>query len=383
MCGGAAVIEATAAIAELGLPVRVLTRRRRRPRTCQGGKRVQARRHPARVERQDDRDHQHRRRRTACPRRRAALRARARRDARRRLRDAHRRDVRSRSATCTPAGSATTTRSPPRSTRAAQTSGELAWRFPLHPRYRRYIDSDFADMKNASELREGGAVLAAEFLREFTGDGAVGALRHRRARLLSQQRRPDYALDQGGTGYGVRLIVELAQRFASMNFDLEPRARAAPRHGSAVRAREGRAGRRGARPREALPVRARRRDGRARADGHDDPRGVRRRRHRHAGVRDRGRGADAHRLVGRDHRRRAPLARHAPDLLLRQRGAEAAVAPRPRVGQEARGVRADRAERRLRRRRDAHHRAPRRRRMGRRRRRRCSSRTPAPTSRRA
>ncbi len=54
---------------------------------------------------------------------------------------------------------------------AAATSGDLAWRFPLHPRYRRYIDSDFADMKNASELREGGAVLAAEFLREFAGDG--------------------------------------------------------------------------------------------------------------------------------------------------------------------------------------------------------------------
>ena len=30
-----------------------------------------------------------------------------------------------------------------------------------------------------------------------------------------QRKRPDYALDQGGTGYGVRLIVELAQRLAS------------------------------------------------------------------------------------------------------------------------------------------------------------------------
>jgi hypothetical protein len=28
------------------------------------------------------------------------------------------------------------------------------------------------------------------------------------------RRRPDYVLDEGGTGYGVRLIVELAQRFA-------------------------------------------------------------------------------------------------------------------------------------------------------------------------
>ena len=96
---------------------------------------------------------------------------------------------------------------------AAHTSGELAWRFPLHLRYRRYVDSDFADMKNASELREGGAVLAAEFLREFTGEGPWAHFDISGPAFI-RRRRPDYALDQGGTGYGVRLIVELAQRFA-------------------------------------------------------------------------------------------------------------------------------------------------------------------------
>ncbi|HEY2325887.1 MAG TPA: leucyl aminopeptidase family protein, partial [Gaiellaceae bacterium] len=96
---------------------------------------------------------------------------------------------------------------------AADTSGDLAWRFPLHPRYRRYADSDFADMKNASELREGGAAMAAEFLQEFSGDGAwchVDA-----APAYVRRRRPDYVLDQGGTGYGVRLMVELAARLAA------------------------------------------------------------------------------------------------------------------------------------------------------------------------
>jgi leucyl aminopeptidase len=96
---------------------------------------------------------------------------------------------------------------------AAQTSGEHAWRFPLHPRYRRYVDSDFADMKNASELRQAGAVLAAEFLREFAGEGPWAHFDIAGPAYLSRK-RPDYALDQGGTGYGVRLIVELAQRFA-------------------------------------------------------------------------------------------------------------------------------------------------------------------------
>jgi leucyl aminopeptidase len=94
---------------------------------------------------------------------------------------------------------------------ASQASGDLAWRFPLHPRYRRYVDSDFADMKNGSELREAGAVLAAEFLREFTGEGPWAHVDIAGPAYIARK-RPDYALDQGGTGYGVRLIVELAQR---------------------------------------------------------------------------------------------------------------------------------------------------------------------------
>jgi leucyl aminopeptidase len=96
---------------------------------------------------------------------------------------------------------------------AAATSGDLAWRFPLHPRYRRYVDSDFADMKNGSELREGGAVLAAEFLREFTGEGPWAHFDIAGPAYI-KRRRPDYALDQGGTGYGLRLIVELAESYA-------------------------------------------------------------------------------------------------------------------------------------------------------------------------
>src|SRR4029450_841068 len=48
---------------------------------------------------------------------------------------------------------------------AAASSGDVAWPFPLHPRYRRYIDSTFADMKNSSTLRQGSPVLAAEFLK--------------------------------------------------------------------------------------------------------------------------------------------------------------------------------------------------------------------------
>ena len=66
--------------------------------------------------------------------------------------------------------------------------------------------------------------------------------------------------------------------------------------------------------------------------GIPDPGGVRRRGRRHGLVRDRDRGADAHRLVRRDHRRGAHLARDDADLPVRHRGAEGALAPRSRVG---------------------------------------------------
>ncbi|HET7045209.1 MAG TPA: leucyl aminopeptidase [Gaiellaceae bacterium] len=94
---------------------------------------------------------------------------------------------------------------------AARESGDHAWPFPLHPRYRRYVDSAFADMKNASELREGSPVLAAEFLQEFAGEGPWAHLDIAGPASLARS-RGDYLWQKGGTGYGVRLLVELAQR---------------------------------------------------------------------------------------------------------------------------------------------------------------------------
>src|SRR5207248_654520 len=88
---------------------------------------------------------------------------------------------------------------------------------------------------------------------------------------------------------------------ASRELRAERRARAAAPHSARVRGDARCARRGGARPRGALPVRAHRRPRRARIDGNPDSRGVRRRRRRHRLVRDRDRGADAHRLFRRDH----------------------------------------------------------------------------------
>jgi leucyl aminopeptidase len=96
---------------------------------------------------------------------------------------------------------------------AGEASGDHAWPWPLHRRYRRYVDSTFADIKNSSDLRQGAPVLAAEFLREFAGEGPWAHADIAGPAFLERS-RGDYLTQRGGTGYGVRLIVELASRLA-------------------------------------------------------------------------------------------------------------------------------------------------------------------------
>jgi leucyl aminopeptidase len=97
---------------------------------------------------------------------------------------------------------------------AGEASGDHTWPFPLHRRYRRYVSSNFADMKNASILRQGSPALASEFLREFTGEGPWAHIDMAGPGFLTRS-RGDYLTQQGGTGYGVRLIAELASRLAA------------------------------------------------------------------------------------------------------------------------------------------------------------------------
>src|SRR5215210_1641281 len=94
---------------------------------------------------------------------------------------------------------------------AGEASGDHLWAFPMHPRYRRYVDSVFADLKNSSDLRQAGAVLAAAFLEEFAGEGPWAHADIAGPAFLERS-RGDYMSRRGGTGYGVRLIVELATR---------------------------------------------------------------------------------------------------------------------------------------------------------------------------
>ncbi|HZD86634.1 MAG TPA: leucyl aminopeptidase [Gaiellaceae bacterium] len=93
---------------------------------------------------------------------------------------------------------------------AGRRSGDLTWPFPLHPRFRRYVDSAFADMKNGSVLRQASPALAAEFLHEFAGEGPWAHVDMAGPGFL-ERTRGDYLRVPGGTGYGVRLIAELGR----------------------------------------------------------------------------------------------------------------------------------------------------------------------------
>jgi leucyl aminopeptidase len=96
---------------------------------------------------------------------------------------------------------------------AGEASGDHAWPWPLHTRYRRYVDSHYADLKNSNIRSQGVPVLAAEFLHEFAGDGPWAHIDMAGTGFLTWPRH-DYLWQRGGTGYGVRLICELADRLS-------------------------------------------------------------------------------------------------------------------------------------------------------------------------
>jgi leucyl aminopeptidase len=97
---------------------------------------------------------------------------------------------------------------------AGEASGDHAWPWPMHRRYRGYIESDFADMKNSSVRRQASPAYAASFLEEFVGEGPWAHVDMAGTGFFTWS-RGDYLSQKGGTGYGVRLIVELATQITA------------------------------------------------------------------------------------------------------------------------------------------------------------------------
>ena len=92
--------------------------------------------------------------------------------------------------------------------RASDISGEPLWHMPLNPAYRKMIDGVYADIRNTASKRVAGASTAAEFLHHFAGDEIPWA--HLDIAGVADDVDLPYA-KKGGAGYGVRLLVNLAE----------------------------------------------------------------------------------------------------------------------------------------------------------------------------
>ncbi|MDQ6915064.1 MAG: leucyl aminopeptidase, partial [Actinomycetota bacterium] len=93
---------------------------------------------------------------------------------------------------------------------AGRATGELVWRLPLGERYAEMIEGRYAEIVNATEARKAVSITAAEFLHRFVGD--VPWAHVDIAGTAWDTDRP-YA-PKGGSGFGVRLLVEVARRAA-------------------------------------------------------------------------------------------------------------------------------------------------------------------------
>jgi leucyl aminopeptidase len=91
---------------------------------------------------------------------------------------------------------------------AAERSGEPVWRMPLHSDYAEMIKGRYGQLVNSTTKREATALTAAELLHHFAGEVPWAHLDI--AGTAYDVRRPYFA-EKGATGYGVRLLVDLAR----------------------------------------------------------------------------------------------------------------------------------------------------------------------------
>jgi leucyl aminopeptidase len=94
-----------------------------------------------------------------------------------------------------------------RTTAAAERTGELAWRLPLHPEYKEMTKGTVADLANVSPKRKAGTIYAGSFLEEFV-DSAPWV--HLDIAGTAWDVGREY-VGKGASGYGVRLLVALAR----------------------------------------------------------------------------------------------------------------------------------------------------------------------------
>jgi leucyl aminopeptidase len=86
---------------------------------------------------------------------------------------------------------------------------ERCWPMPLPDDYKELLKSDFADLNNMPSSRYGGAITAALFLSEFTADTRWAHIDIAGPAYLKKE---DAYCGPGGSGFGVRLLMDLLER---------------------------------------------------------------------------------------------------------------------------------------------------------------------------
>jgi leucyl aminopeptidase len=94
---------------------------------------------------------------------------------------------------------------------AGEATGERVWRLPLDPLYDEMIKGRYADITNVTEGRKALSITAATFLHRFVGDVPWAHLDI--AGVANDLGRP--YVDKGASGWGVRLLLELARNQAA------------------------------------------------------------------------------------------------------------------------------------------------------------------------
>jgi leucyl aminopeptidase len=95
--------------------------------------------------------------------------------------------------------------------RAGEESGELTWRLPLHPEFKELMKGTVADLSNLASKRKAGTITAAAFLEEFVGETPWAHVDI--AGTAWDVGRPYTGND--ASGFGVRLLVELARHLSA------------------------------------------------------------------------------------------------------------------------------------------------------------------------
>jgi leucyl aminopeptidase len=94
--------------------------------------------------------------------------------------------------------------------RAGEATGEMAWRLPLHREYKELMKGTVADLSNLGKKRKAGTITAASFLEEFVGEVPWA---HLDIAGSAWDIGREY-VGNGANGFGVRLLVALAQSHA-------------------------------------------------------------------------------------------------------------------------------------------------------------------------